>query len=230
MEPLPETLEALRALAAQGDTTLGMHLFSMAAKVKALVPDLVGVSLGVADDGVTLTLVASSEEVAALDATQYIDGGPCVAAVDRFDPLDVNIEDLLDEDRWQLYARASAAEGVASSLSLPIMRSGRVVGGVNLYASTPDAFKDRHEDIAEAVGADARLAIANADLSFQTRIQAMDAPTRVRESRDIHVAVGIIAASQDVTITVARERLRHAAAQAGITEAQAATAFRHVRP
>src|SRR3954447_15950930 len=107
----------------------------MARRVRGVVPELVGLSLGVIEDGLTLTLVASVEQLAALDAVQYLDGGPCVAAVDRAEPLDVNVGDLLDEQRWQLYARTSAAVGVASSLSLPVMDGDRVLGGVNLYAS-----------------------------------------------------------------------------------------------
>jgi GAF domain-containing protein len=230
LEPLPETSEALRMLAVQGETTLATHLHELAHRVKALVPDLVGLSLGVAADGVTLTLVASADLLAGLDAVQYLDGGPCVEAMERSEPLDTTIEALLDEDRWQLYAQASAAAGIASSLSLPIMgRRGRVVGGVNLYASTGDAFTGLHDAIAEAVESDARLAVANADLSFRTRKDAQDAPTRISEGGDINVALGIIAASQGVDIPIARERLRNAAAQAGITEAQAAKALRHVR-
>jgi GAF domain-containing protein len=113
---------------------------------------------------------------------------------------------------------------------MPILSDDRVVGGVNLYASAPDAFNGQHEAIAKAVGSDARLAVTNADLSFRTREQAMDAPARVAESDDINIALGIIAASQDVDIALARERLRRAAAQAGISEAQAARALRNIRP
>ena len=229
MEPTPETSEALRELARRGDTTLGVELHAMASRIRALVPEVIGVSLSVVADGITLTLVASLEEFAALDAVQYLDGGPCVAAVDRSVVLDVNVGDLLDEDRWLFYARASAAVGVASSLSLPIMSHDRVVGGVNLYASTRDAFTGRHEALAEAVGSDAEYAVTNADLSFATRRRAEDAPGRVRQSDDVNIALGIISAAHEVAIPVARERLRDAAARAGITEAQAARALVHIR-
>ena len=86
----------------------------------------------------TFTLVAPNSAVAALDATQYIDGGPCVEAVNEPGKIiETQIEDLLDEDRWTVFARSSAAAGVASSLSMAIAReAGGVVGGVNLYAST----------------------------------------------------------------------------------------------
>jgi GAF domain-containing protein len=229
MEPLPQTTEALRELARRGEAALGIELFAMTHRVRAVVPELVGLSLGVVEDGVTLTLVASADQLRALDAVQYVDGGPCVAGVDQASPIDVTIGDLLDEDRWRLYAQASAAVGVASSLSLPIMDGDRVVGGVNLYASTADAFTGVQEAVAEAVGSDAALAVANADLSFETMSVAMEAPDRVRDSGDIDLAVGMISARQGVTTSVARERLRNAAARAGITEAQAARAIRHVR-
>jgi GAF domain-containing protein len=229
VEPTPETSEALRELARRGDISLGVELHAMASRIRALVPEVIGVSLSVVADGITLTLVASLDELAALDAVQYLDGGPCVAAVDRSVVLDVNVGDLLDEDRWLFYARASAAAGVGSSLSMPIMSDDHVVGGVNIYASTRDAFTGRHEALAEAVGSDAEYAVTNADLSFATRKSAEDAPGRVRESDDVNIALGIISAAHGVAIPIARERLRDAAARAGITEAQAAQALRHVR-
>ena len=227
--PTPRTAEALRELARQGEVSLGIELYAMAGRVRALVPELIGLSLGVVEDGVTLTLVSSLEELAALDAVQYLGGGPCVAAADRGEPVEVNVSDLLDEGDWHLYARAGAAHGIASTLSLPIMSEDRVIGGVNLYASASDAFHGLHEEIAAAVGSDAALAVTNADLSFRTRAAANEAPTRVREGSDINIALGLISAEQGVNIPVARQRLLNAARRAGITEAQAARAIKHVR-
>lgn len=228
-EAHPQIVEALRELARQGEGSLGADLDTMASRVRAVAPELIGLSLGVIEDGLTLTLVASTEQLAALDAVQYLDGGPCLAAEDHAAPLDVSIGDLLDEGRWQLYERAGAAVGVASSLSLPIMDSDRVVGGVNQSASAADAFAGLHEAVPEAVRSDAALAVANADVSFWTLKQAMEAPERVRESGDINVALGIIAAAHGVNIPIAQERLCNAAARAGITAAQAAMAIGFVR-
>jgi hypothetical protein len=53
-------------------------------------------------------------------------------------------------------------------------------------------------------------------------------PEQVTEQNEIDVAVGIIAANQQVDIATAQERLREAAARAGITEAQAARAVRGI--
>jgi len=229
VKPLPETVQALRELAIRGEADLGTQLFAMATRIRELVPELVGLSLGMLEDQVTLTLVSSTEEIAAIDAVQYLDGGPCIDALQGPSDIEVAVADLFDEARWQMYARATAAMGVASSLSLPVSHEGRVVGGVNLYATTADAFEGLHEAIAGAVGSTAEQAVANADLSFSTQLQARRAPDRVREQADIDIAVGIIAESQQVDVAQARQRLRDAAARAGISEFQAAKVFRRVR-
>ena len=118
--------------------------------------------------------------------------------------------------------RASAAAGVASSLSLPIIDHDRVVGGINLYASSSDAFSGHHRDLADALGASAAGAVANADLSFETRRRAEEAPRQLRDLRLTEVATGILAAREGLDVETARHRLVDAAHRAGISEVQAA--------
>lgn len=226
MQPIPETQQALDELSKGGDTELERTLLQMGRNTKRLVPECVGLSLATLHDGVTLTLVASSDEIAVMDAVQYLDGGPCVQAAHENQTLSVNADNLLSEDRWKMYAQASAAHGIASSLSLPLLHAGRVVGSINLYASTPDAFEGHHSDLAELLGASAASAVINADLSFATRLEAVEAPQRIADQDDINIAIGILSNNQSVDIGTARERLRQAAARAGITERQAARAVR----
>src|SRR4051794_3018224 len=198
----------------------------MGRQAQDIVPECVGLSLALFEDGLTFTLAASAEDIAGLDAVQYLDGGPCVAAAHDDETVEANTGDLIDEHRWLLYARASAAAGVAGSLTLPIVRGEQVTGSVNLYASTENAFAGHHQELAAALGASAVHAILNADLSFSTRLAAAEAPKRVVEQNEIDRVLGIIAASRHVDIPAARERLRQAAARAGITEGQAARAIR----
>jgi GAF domain-containing protein len=122
----------------------------------------------------------------------------------------------------------SAHAGVASSLSLPLLQQDRPIGGVNLYGSTPDAFHGRHEALAGALTASAEGAVVDADLEFQTRTQAAEAPHRLEELRHIDIAVGIIAGSHRVSTATAGEPLRQAALRAGVYEAQTARAVRHL--
>lgn len=126
-----------------------------------------------------------------------------------------------------MFAQASAAAGVRSSLTLRILDpAGAVIGTVNLYAATPTAFVGHHHELAQALHASAGKAVTNADLSFNSRLAALEAPQRLTEQHEIDVASGIIAESQGIDIDVARERLQQAAARAGISERQAAIAIK----
>jgi len=212
-------------LASVGEDKFAEELFDLGRRATRVVPECVGLSLALLRYGLTFTLAATSTDIAGLDSVQYLDGGPCVQAAHESHEIDLDHGDLLDETRWQMYARASAAAGVRSSLALPLLDSGgTITGTVNLYASTDDAFGGHARRLAEALGASAAKAVTNADLSFSTRLEAAAAPGRLADQNDVDVALGIIAATQHVDITTARERLRQAASRAGITELQAARA------
>lgn len=225
VEPIPETLEALKELTKYGDTEVATELHTMGTRVEQVIPEIVGLSLSLIDDGLTFTLVSSNPHIAGLDAVQYLDGGPCVAAIHEQRAIPWNEDDPLDERRWQFFSRSLAAAGIASTLSLPIMRNERVVGSVNLYASTRDAFVGHHEELARLCGAWAPGVVSNADLSFSTRLAAAEAPERLRGQDTVDQALGIISTAQHIDIPAATERLREAAARAGISESQAAAAI-----
>ena len=220
MEPLPETQAALAEIISFDDLDVDELLDELGERARRIVPELVALSLGVLSEGLTFTLVASNTAAAALDATQYLDGGPCVEVTEgRSDSLQVETDSPLDEERWGLYARVGAAVGVASSLSLPLYRGGRLVGGVNLYASTVDAFSARHDALSTLMGSSPAEVVSNADLSFSTRLEAAAAPDRLRDRNFIDTAVGLLAALRDSDVDAARRLLTQAAARAGISEA-----------
>lgn len=223
MEPLPETDEALDEYLEEDEGDLRATLREMAGEARRLVPSCVGLSLGLVRDGLTFTLVATGREVAAIDAAQYVDGGPCVDVAKGADVKDLDIPDLLDEQRWSAFALASAAQGVRSTLSLPMVHGSEVIGGINLYAARTGAFRGKHEALAAALGATAEGAMADADLDFSTRELARQAPHTMADQRTVDVAVGILAARYRMEIPDARERLESAALRAGISLVQAAT-------
>jgi GAF domain-containing protein len=107
-------------------------------------------------------------------------------------------------------------QGIRATLSLPITANGQVVGGVNLYANQEHAFDGRHEAVAGIFGAWAGGAVANADLSFTTRQQALSAPATLKANARIHNAVGVIIAIQRVSAHEAQRRLESAAILAGV--------------
>lgn len=219
MEPIPETAEVIEELDALNDTDLLTELRQRARLVRALVPDCVGISIASIEHGVTFTLVASSADIAVLDAVQYLFGGPCVdgAHIDEVITFEGEASSV-DEHEWQEFARATAAHAIASTLTLPVMDGGQVVGTVNLYAASAHAFTGFHTELAVIFGAWASGAVANADLSFSTRDVARQAPQKLRDEATIEMAVGIVASSSDLSLDEARYALREAARRAGVSE------------
>lgn len=215
MRPLPEVVAAAERLAAlTGDLDLLRGLDVVSEVAVSLVPSVVGVSLTVVVDGEPFTVTASSDEMAALDAAQYLDGGPCITAAEQSRP--VVADDVLDEDAWQLYRVGSAARGVRASLSLPLGGAGaRTPGAINLYAGEVDAFRGKEQLLAEVFQTPGEEFVANADLSFMTRDAARALPERLEEKAKVDQAVGMLMAMLGVSADEARSRLRTAAGRAG---------------
>lgn len=219
MEPIPETVEAVEAFGPftiDGPDMIDELRWS-SEMVRQLVPECIGITLSSTKDGVSFTLASSDDDVAVLDAIQYTVGGPCVEAVAAEQVLTYTQEDFLSEAGWQLFARATAAASIASTLTLPIVVGDMVTGSINLYATTRDAFAGHHAEIAEIFGAWAPGAVTNADLSFSTRTVSEQAPLVLREQVRIQVAVGVLMSDQGLDVETARARLYDAAHRAGVT-------------
>jgi hypothetical protein len=216
MEPIPETAELIEELGTFYDGNLLLEVQGTAAAVKELVPDLVGLSLASLADGVAFTLVATDADVAVLDAIQYIVGGPCVEAPKAEQVLEYHAGEPDDERNWQAFAKATAAKAVATTLTLPVLDGGTVIGTVNLYAASPRAFVGLHREIAQIFDAWAPGAVTNADLSFQTRRTAEDAPEVARGTMRIETAVGLLMETHSVDADTARSLLDEAAQRAGL--------------
>lgn len=223
MEPIPETLQALSELDSPDDAGARLRqLMRLAEQARDVVPDLVGVSISRVEHGITFTLVASAREIAILDAIRYAAGGPCVDGARAQQPESSDPGDVLDEERWRLFAEASAARAVRSTLTLPVSDGDRVVGSVNLYAASRRAFGGHHDELARIFGAWAAGAVANADLSFDSRDAAEATPERVRERQAIEAATVVIADERDVDLEAAEVILHDAARQAGVELAELA--------
>lgn len=220
MQPLPETAAALAALAVATDDTddaLVEEFDHAAATTRRIAPECVGLTLTFVQDEVSFTWVATDLDSAALDAIQYLEGGPCVAAVEQGSPVTDSDDDPVDERAWHAFAQASARAGVSSTLSIPLMSSDQVYGGLNLYGSTPSAFDGHHEELAALYGGWAGGAVTNADLTFTTLARARTAPRVLAEATNSNLAVGVIMAAHGVPEATARHLLGDAAARAGVS-------------
>jgi hypothetical protein len=215
--PIGASREAFDWLGGYGDVQVEQSMATIGARVRGIVPECVALSISMTEDDLTFTLMCDKPGAALLDAMQYLDGGPCVAAVDR-GSLETTRLLPTDEGLWQLFARAESFAGIASTLSLPVMKDEEAIGGVNLYASTAHAFDGHHDEVAAVCGAWAQGAVTNADLSFSSRIRAAAAPERLRDRGTFDVACGYVAAHQHLQISEAAERIRIAARRAGVSD------------
>ncbi len=219
VEPLPETREALAEYVSLRGPDVDELVDVLGRRASDLVPQLVGLSVGLSREGLTFTLVASGDGAAVLDAAQYVESGPCVEVTEgRATAIELDITDPLDEERWGLFAQVGAAAGVRSSLSLPIYDDGQLVGGLNLYAASSDAFRGHHAELAALVDASITEAVSNADLSFSSRSKALATPGILRDRTEVETAVGLLAGTRGLDLELARSRLKEAAARAGVDE------------
>jgi GAF domain-containing protein len=224
MKPIPETVEALRELTRFGDESVARASLRMSRDVQRIVPEIAGLSLSINGD-LTFTMTASHGPVAQLDGVQYLAGGPCEETLDSGAVHTFRRGNAIDEDRWGLFARATAAAGIASTLSLPVLDGEKVVAGINLYASTPDAFDGHHEELAEACGAWAQGAVRDADMAFTTRFAAAETPARLRNEDLVSQATGVLMGEWWISSEEATRRLQVSAQRAGISDVQMARAI-----
>jgi GAF domain-containing protein len=143
--PLGETLErvaklardAVEPAAAVGLTLLGEH-------------------------GSPSTRVFTHEMSTAVDQGQYDDDeGPCIDAL-REGRI-VRVEDTAAvAERWPTYSRRAVANGVSSTLSLPLTAGSERLGAMNLYATEGQIFRADAQRHAELFATQAAVVLANA--------------------------------------------------------------------
>jgi GAF domain-containing protein len=101
------------------------------------------------------------------DELQYERGyGPCMDAGRAGQVL--LIDDMRNDQRWPDYAKAAAAHGVLSSLSVPLPFQGVTIGALNTYAGRSRVFDDQDVELAEEVAGWVAVAVGNAEATART--------------------------------------------------------------
>lgn len=121
-----------------------------------------GLSCGITlqPNGHPVTVATSDLMAAQVDEVQYqLDQGPCLHSMRHSER--VSVEDTVGEERWGGFSTRAAANGIRSSLSMPLTADG-IMGALNLYAPVPGAFGETEVRRAEifAASASATLALA----------------------------------------------------------------------
>jgi GAF domain-containing protein len=144
-----------------------------------------------------------------IDTVQYrqFREGPCIAAAQTGR---VTVSGSLgSDDRWPHFGGRVARMGVHSALSLPLTVDDHIIGAINAYAHTRDAFGEHAVELGTRFAAPAAVSVHHARLLADARDRT-EALHRALSSRAvIDQAIGIIRSRSGVSQEEAFERLKH---------------------
>ena len=203
---LVQTFSALQSLllTAQG---IDEFLTEVAKLAAGVVKPSASCGITIRRHGQPLTVASSDSRAEQVDEVQYGAGtGPCLESLKSGAIIDV--PDLTADARWADYRHHALAQGVRSSVSIPLSIDGSTVGALNLYSSEPHAFDQAARQHAESFATQAATALT---LALRNVAQAEDTAQleQALTSRTvIDQALGILMAQQHCTADQAFALLR----------------------
>jgi GAF domain-containing protein len=170
---------------------LSDYLDDVATRTAARLEDVAGVAvtLKVADG--PLTVGASNDLAAEVDAIQYEVGiGPCLFALRE--GIGNYVPDLANDHRWRDYGPRAAARGAASCVSVPVLVDDEPVAVVKVYDSRVNGITESQRALASAVATDISSGIG---LARRLSVQAHtidDRESAMDTRRVIDLALGVL--------------------------------------
>ncbi|BBE24495.1 transcriptional regulator (plasmid) [Arthrobacter sp. MN05-02] len=129
-----------------------------------------GAGVSLLENGQRTSVGATDGLVREADDLQYtLNEGPCLDAGTTGQPI--LIADTTTDPRWTHWCHAVAEAGVGSCLSVPLMRSGRALGAMKVYARAKDAFNVEDQQVLSN--------LANAAAALLGHVQSSDTPQRI---------------------------------------------------
>jgi GAF domain-containing protein len=171
-------------------------------------------------DGAGVTLIRSGDHkphiqawavtaafVGEIDVVQYEDlgEGPCITCMDSRRPT---VSGSLGSDtRWPHFGGRVARMGVHSALALPLTVGERVIGAINSYARSRDAFAEHAVRLGSQFAGPAAVSVYHAQL-LASASERTDRLQRALKSRAIiDQAIGIIRSRSGLSAEAAFDRL-----------------------
>jgi putative methionine-R-sulfoxide reductase with GAF domain len=151
---------------------VAMRDFELGATVESTLRRLVNhakKTIGACDSaGITLVRqrkvvagVCTDEVARDIDLVQYdAQDGPCLDAVRYLQVF--SVASIAHVDTWPAFRDAAKANGIGSSLSVPLAHRGHALGMLNLYSRVPDGF-DECEQLVMAFATRASAAVWEAE-------------------------------------------------------------------
>lgn len=165
-------------------------------------------SITVIEDGHPHTVAATHDLATAIDERQYsIDDGPCLHSARTCKT--VRVDSYAREHDWPPVSDEAMAQGVLSSLSLPLVVEERAVGALNLYSFATAAFAES-EEAQQVVGLAVSAAFADITLLEQAKNLAQNLAIALEHRDIIGQAKGVLMATSGVGSDEAFAMLRAA--------------------
>ena len=161
------------------------------------------------------TSAAVTDRVAVeVDLVQYQTGeGPCLAAIEE--GTIIRIDFIERDSRFGRIAPGALALDLNSFLSMPLSFDDRVVGALNAYSRSPNAFDERSEEILKPMAEYAARAISTSPL-YAYSLDMVEGLVESLESQAvINQAAGVLIESERLDGEAAMDRLRELALGSG---------------
>ena len=190
-----------------GSSPLEALLTQVAEFAVRAIPGADGAGVTMHNDGKPSTMAASAPFVSDVDDIQYRLGeGPCISAATQ--KCTVTSGSLGGDKQWPRFGPRVGRFGVHSALSLPLVVADEVIGAINVYAYSKDAFDEHASEIGELYAASAAVAVQNVRLLAHARRLTSELQTALTSRAVIDQAIGIIISRSGATATEGFAALR----------------------
>jgi GAF domain-containing protein len=171
-----------------------------------VVADAGAVSITVVDGADASTVASTDDDVIRIDAEQYASGeGPCLEAARTITPIRVAVGEALQ--RWPVFAAEAAKAGVRAYLSAPLAVGENVLGSLNVYGYTDEAFDPYDEALLRLFTTAASGAITAARRSTRSREIIANLTKALLSRAEIDQAKGALMAVHGIEPDLAFQRL-----------------------
>jgi GAF domain-containing protein len=174
----------------------------------AVLADCDSACITIIERGRPVTVGSTNDTARALDDAQYSAGaGPCLAAAQE--GRTIRIDDTGNDERWPKFAASARANGIRSSLSVPIEVAGPdTFAGFNVYGTARGGFSDADEQLSQAFARQASIVVANAQ-AYWAAFELSQNMAKAMESRaEIEQAKGMLMSTYRINADAAFDLLR----------------------
>jgi GAF domain-containing protein len=153
------------------------------------------------------TWSATAEFVHDIDSVQYeeLNEGQCITCMQTARPTVSG--SLGGDDRWPHFGGRVARMAVHSALSLPLMVGHQMIGAINTYAHSRDAFGERAVQLGSQFAGPAAVSVYNAQLLAEAQERTKRLQRALASRAVIDQAIGIIRSRSGADAEQAFERL-----------------------